>query len=634
MIKNYIHILLVFNLSIFFSQTFPIATIPDSLKDNSIAVVRKNDVQITIESVDKMVVKNYMAVTVLDKAADKQFATKYIHYSPSSKIKNIDYIILDANGKEIKEIKRKDFMDISAIDGGTMYSDERILVYNYIPTQYPYTMVFQYEYQTSNTIFMPDFSPFIGYKVGIEKEIFSITNLSGIELKSKNYNFSSFNIKEKNTLPENISLSLENIKPIIEEPYSPTPYQFFPRTEFTLNQFMLEGEKGDFSSWKNFGKWFYEHLLKQTNDLSIETKNEIINLIKDKITLEEKVNTLYKFMQNKTRYISIQEGIGGWKPMNASFVQKQGYGDCKALTNYMKALLDASGIKSYYTRVYADNSIKHLIDNDFPSMNTNHVILSIPNDKETIWLECTSQKSAYNHLGRFTGDRTALQMREEGAFVVETQKYPSEKNTEDVKCSIVLDAEGNSKFDFKSEQKGTQYDYFMYYENKDTKELKEKYKNEFSELQNLELDEYTVKNDREIASFSKFINGKATKTAKKVGNNLIFQAIYVNRFSSNIKKDEDRKLPLYIGNGMTDTYNFEYTIPDGYLVDTLPENISILSEFGLYSLNIKNENNSISVKRIFKIKESTHPKEKFNEFALFLNKVSKADNSKILLKMK
>ena len=58
-------------------------------------------------------------------------------------------------------------------------------------------------------------------------------------------------------------------------------------------------------------------------------------------------------MQNNTRYISIQLGIGGWRPFEAAYVASKGYGDCKALSNYMYSLLKEAGILSYYTLVKA-----------------------------------------------------------------------------------------------------------------------------------------------------------------------------------------------------------------------------------------------------------------------------------------
>jgi hypothetical protein len=51
-----------------------------------------------------------------------------------------------------------------------------------------------------------------------------------------------------------------------------------------------------------------------------------------------KAKLIYDYVQQKSRYVSIQVGIGGWKPMDASDVDRLGYGDCKGLTNYTKAL--------------------------------------------------------------------------------------------------------------------------------------------------------------------------------------------------------------------------------------------------------------------------------------------------------
>ncbi len=52
-------------------------------------------------------------------------------------------------------------------------------------------------------------------------------------------------------------------------------------------------------------------------------------------------------------------------------VRKKGYGDCKALTNYMRTLLQAAGIKSYYCRI-KDDWFNQKYDEDFPKMFGNH----------------------------------------------------------------------------------------------------------------------------------------------------------------------------------------------------------------------------------------------------------------------
>ena len=107
------------------------------------------------------------------------------------------------------------------------------------------------------------------------------------------------------------------------------------------------------------------------------------------------------------QYISIKLGIGGWQPLTAKFVSEKGYGDCKALTNLMMALLKEAGIKSNYVLILA-GADENDINTSFPASYFNHVICAVPMAADTVWLECTSQVKDPGYMVSFTGNMHSL----------------------------------------------------------------------------------------------------------------------------------------------------------------------------------------------------------------------------------
>ncbi|NJK95564.1 MAG: hypothetical protein HC905_12260 [Bacteroidales bacterium] len=165
--------------------------------------------------------------------------------------------------------------------------------------------------------------------------------------------------------------------------------------------------------------------------------------------------------------------------MLASDVDKYGYGDCKALSNYTKALLNAVGVESIYTEIA--NGPGKIIYPQFASMNqTNHVILCVPLEKDTMWLECTNQISPCGYIGMGNSNRYALLITKQGGKLVKTPEFNKNVNTQRSEITITLDDNGNASFCSSINFRGTNYDQVVAYTIMSEKERRDKIMKELS----------------------------------------------------------------------------------------------------------------------------------------------------------
>lgn len=396
---KYIFLFFLFYNSVF-SQENLIAVFPVAIRENANAIVKNDRTEIIFSSFNSMVVKKYRVVTILNELGLKNLEA-FEYFDKSTSIKNIEVIIYNALGSEVKKIKRKDFVE-NSVSNGSVITDTRMLYLNYTPTQYPFTMVYRSDILTSNTAFVPSWNPVENFFVSILESSISIKFPSEVKLKAKEFNFN----EQVSKLEEagSLSYSIKNYNALRSEELAPSLKKIVPSVIFSLEKFQIEGVEGTAENWNSFGKWMYDKLLSDTEEIPKQTQVIIAQLIGNETDNLKKAKIIYEFVQTKTRYVSIQLGIGGWKPMLAKNVDRLGYGDCKALTNYTRSLLKEFNVPSYYAVVYGDNKKRDLVE-EFVSMQGNHVILGVPNADDNItWLECTSQTLPFGFQGDFTDD--------------------------------------------------------------------------------------------------------------------------------------------------------------------------------------------------------------------------------------
>ncbi|NNM23486.1 MAG: transglutaminase domain-containing protein, partial [Flavobacteriaceae bacterium] len=458
---------------------------------------------------------------------------------------------------------------------------------------------------------------------------YSISWAPGVSLKHKVFDENGNIAVSENG--NSINLVSKNLLALEPESHSPSFDSFAPHVFFSMDTFYLEGVQGVAHNWDQFGKWIHNSLLNDVSELPPATVTKVRNMVNGDYTLEEKTRLIYEYVQKNTRYISVQIGIGGWKPMPATEVDNVGYGDCKALTNYTRTLLKAADIPSYYTVVYASAEKRNIL-HDFPSLQGNHVILAVPNEDETIWLECTSQDIPFGFLGDFTDDRDVLMVTPEGGKIAHTEDYDHNTNYLITKGNCSLDVDGNISVTARMESSGIQYDdRYKVIEAKKDKQDKH-YKNYWNYIDNISISEMEFVNDREAVMLKESLEFDARSYAGFAGNDMLLNVNILNRSTYIPKKYKNRQRALSLPRGFKDVDEVVIELPEGYAVKTLPEPIKFEGDFGKYSSEVVvKESGDLIYKRTFEIHEGDFPKESYDAYRKFRRKVAKSDNQKLIL---
>lgn len=611
------------------NSNYTFSSIPDNLKENANSVIRNQSIAIEINSQKAISVKTNKTITVLNsKGLSNIDAREY--YSNSEKIISIQATIYDVFGREIKKIKKNDFKDQSVADGFSLLTDGRFLFLDYTPIEYPFTIVFESETKGSNTAFIPSWSPIDDYFESVQKSEFTLIYPSDLGFKYKELNFDGRQII-KDAQANSISFSVENLVAEKPEEFAPSASKILPSVKFAIEKFTLEGMEVSAKTWEEFGLRWYENLLSDTEELSLETQNKIKSLVGNETDVIKKAKIIYQYVQDKTRYVSIQLGIGGWKPMLAKDVDRLGYGDCKALSNYTRVLLKNVGVEAYYTVIYGNNT-KQDFDKDFVSKQGNHIVLTLPINNKYVFLECTNQTVPFGFQGNFTDDRYALMIKPTGGEIIKTNELQDKSNSQISKGNFTIDSEGNLEGNLAINSKGIKYDNLYRIDKKSKEAIDEYYKDHFNWINNLKMGKIKFHNDKENIQFTEDLQINAVNYGNISGNDMM---ISVNVFNQNIsipQRYRNRKNPIEIERGFYDEDEIEINLPLGFIISAKSENLVIDEKFGTYQMELITVNpNKLIYKRSLLINKGLYEKTEYENFRKFIEKIAKADNSKIVL---
>ncbi|MEO0473771.1 MAG: transglutaminase family protein [Bacteroidota bacterium] len=514
-----------------------------------------------------------------------------------------------------------------------MATDDRFKTAKLSQESYPFTVEYTGEHEIRGLMYFQAWRPLYAENLSVQRSSLKVIVPASLDIRF---------LEENMPAPAKVSMTdgkkiyfwtVDNLKTVEKQAYGPKFDELVPIVHLGPNDFEIDNRKGNASTWKEFGKFFYE-LNDNRQKLPASLAQKVRDLTADKKSKEAKIRTLYQYMQDNTRYVSIQLGIGGWQTFTPEYVYENGYGDCKALSNYMKSMLQEVGIESHVAAVYAGANAAD-IKYTFPSSQFNHVILCVPNGQDTVWLECTSSNLPSGYLSDFTEDRHVLLYTEEGGKLVKTPSSTPEQNLQFRQVAVRLKDNGNADVKTRVFATGSQQDDFRRIDDEASEKEQEEFVQQRIDAGSFDLIEYDFQEvpHAPAPGYQLSYEIQATNWAKQSGSRIFLKPNVLGKLSVSVPKVDERKQKIVLKANFLDRDSVLYHLPEGYTIESKPElPLEIKSSFGYYKCDIQiPEAGSILYIREMRMTKTELPASEYETLRNFFRQLSKADNLQIVL---
>jgi transglutaminase-like putative cysteine protease len=234
---------------------------------------------------------------------------------------------------------------------------------------------------------------------------------SWMQLEIKEYNFKKYNV-QKNITPDGdetvYTYSMKNIPAMRNESSAPGPSYFAPHILVLCKSAQPKDEKYTyFNTIKEQYEWYKKLVLQIGNDEKV-IKEKTEEIIKGISGDEEKVKTIFQWVQDNVRYIAFENGIAGFKPEKAQEVLRKKYGDCKGMANLLTVMLHSINLDARRCWI----GTKHIAyDYSTPSLSVdNHMICAWMNKGKPVYLDATEKYIGFGEIAeRIQGRQTLIE---------------------------------------------------------------------------------------------------------------------------------------------------------------------------------------------------------------------------------
>lgn len=609
------------------------------------AVLLYSDTEVRVVSTDKIKTTVREAYKIL-RPNGRARGFVHVYFNPQRKIKSIHGWCIPAQGKDF-EAKDKDATETSpAFEGAELISDVKYKVLQ-IPAAEPGNIV-GYEYEIEEQPFFLQDTWEFQEPDPVRESHYSLQLPPGWEFKVSWLNHAE--IKPGDSSNNLWQWTVTDIGPIRTEPDMPPVTGVTGQMVVTL--FPPGGRVSTgFATWSDMGRW-YSGLLAGRFEASPEIKQQVAAITAGKDSQLAKMQVIAQFVQHNIRYVAIELGIGGWQPHPAPEVFAHRYGDCKDKATLTRSMLREIGVESYHVVI---NSKRGAVTADTPAHNGfNHAILAIKlpegmNDPSLIavlqhpklgrllFFDPTDEMTPVGQIRGALQANYALLVTADGGELLALPQQPSAMNSIERTATLKLDEKGNligNVHEVRLGQRAASERWALRSVTKDSDRIKPIETLLGGSLANFRITKATIVNlnltDQPFGFEYAFESAAYAKDAG--GMLLVRPRVLGQKGFGFLETKEPRRFPIEFDGPGRDTDTFEIAIPDGYVVDDIPEPVDADCGFASYHSKTEVKGNVIDYKRTFEVNELSVPVSRADELKKFYRVIAGDERSTVVLR--
>jgi hypothetical protein len=401
--------------------------------------------------------------------------------------------------------------------------------------------------------------------------------------------------------------------------------------------------------WTAVGNWYTTLAVpsaQPTPDIAAKAKE----LVAGQTDFTAKVQSIASYMQRNIRYVGIEIGIGGYRPHTADEVFRNRYGDCKDKATLLRAMLESVGIHSTWVLV---DTRRGFVDPAIPSIDGNHAIAAIEMpagysnpllqsvvttksgkrylifDPTNEWIPLGQippyEQGGYGILAEGAQSQLiALPVMPPAANRVEHTIHAQLAADGALKASVVelrfgYDAE-RPRVTFTAGSQQQQHDY-----------LEKRLRNDLS---NVSIEKLSAANSMDLSRPLELdYSFRVANYARSAGDLLLVRPRILGSDTWSLPR-EKRSWPVDLQAVQTRTDHIDIELPSGYVVDELPDPVSLDTDFASYHSSVTAEGNTLHYTREYLVKQLQLDASRYDDLRKFSERIAYDEASNAVLKKK